>query len=203
MSIQVTLDALPSSSLTLSLRLRDTGTDGIDLSTCKYWHNRCGTNEGFTFSITQASSRIAGITGHRCIVDRLQMNTYQCSFWRNNTVVSLNVLSPLPILFPQYFRDDGTSLSALFDKQNQGGITFFFFTYSLLFDFSGVAGYFCLLGHPLHGAWSGWDITSWQLGRYWIDWWCQIKAFCLRRNHTPRTNSYKLQQCLVTLLIKR
>jgi hypothetical protein len=190
-SIQVTLDALPSSSLTLSLGTKDTGTGAVStLVPASIDITNAVQTKGFTFSITQASSRIAGILQVTAALSGPSANEYLPVFvLRNNfTVVSLNVPPPVPVFLSVRFSNDGTSLSALFDANtDQGGIRTSSFACSLLFDFTGVAGATCSWTSPSLVTISpgsdasiavGSSITL--LGGGGVN---RIKAFCL--NVTP------------------
>jgi hypothetical protein len=151
-SIQVTLDALPSSSLTLSLGTRDMSTGAVStLVPASIDITNAIQTKGFTFSITQASSITAGILQVTAALLGPSAKEYLPVFiLRNNfTVISLNVAPPVPVFLSIRFSNDGTTLSALFDADtNQGSITASSFVCSLLFEFPGVAGATCSWTSP-------------------------------------------------------
>lgn len=145
-SIQVTLDALPSSSLKLTL---GTLINGATSSLVPAFVEVQRTD--YTFSISQASSNTAGVVSLIATLSGDSASEFNVVFVNRNdfTVIALSMPPAVPALTSVRFSGDGTYLSATFDADtNKASISLSSFACSDLFSFSGVAGATCSWESP-------------------------------------------------------
>jgi hypothetical protein len=158
-SISAVLDALPSSSLTLTMGTSINGftssltpasivvTNAVQISGA----SNTGIGASNTFSISGFSSNRIGVVGLVATLSGDSASEYSVVFVNGNsyTVIALSEPPQVPILSSVRFSADGTFLSAVFNADtNKASISASSFPCSQLFSFSGVAGATCSWSSP-------------------------------------------------------
>lgn len=141
-AIQVTLDAPPSASLTLSLGINASlsGVTSALVPATRYFTKAIKTTTA-TYSIPATSSATLGAMSLTATLGGVNKAEYQVVFTsRNNyTVLSVDVPPPVPVLVSVQFSNDGTLLFVTFDSDtDRGGISVSSFECATLFHFHGV-----------------------------------------------------------------
>jgi hypothetical protein len=146
-SISAVLDALPSSSLTLTM---GTSTNGALVPASVVVTNALQTRD-FTFSVSSASYAGIGVVSLIATLSGDSASEYSAVFVNGNSfnVIPLSEPPQVPTFTSVRFSDDGTSLRAIFNADtNMASISVSLFPCSQLFSFSGVTDATCSWSSP-------------------------------------------------------
>jgi hypothetical protein len=149
-SISAVLDALPSSSLTLTMGLSINGVTS-SLVPASVVVTKALQTRDFTFSVSGASYTGTGVVSLIAILSGDSASEYSVVFVNGNSFTVIALIEPpqVPTFTSVRFSDDGTYLSAIFDADtNIASISVSLFPCSQLFSFSGVTDATCSWSSP-------------------------------------------------------